>query len=163
MAKHKVSSVDLNTGEILPHVLVAMPQKVPNGFSEGWVAMAQSAAKLFAGIKSADDHRVLWMLLAQFDFENYIRIEQAEIAKELGMHRPNVSQSIKRLHELGVLSEGPKVGRSRTYKISPSYGWKGSSKNHQQALRTADKAKAAGLFVVNGGQPQSGNDKATSY
>jgi DNA-binding transcriptional ArsR family regulator len=160
MAKQReVGSVDLETGEILPHVLVAMQQKIPNGFAEGWVAMAQSAADLFAGIKNTDDHRVLWMLLAQLNFENDIRIEQSAIAEKLGMQRPNVSRSIKRLQELGIIVEGPKVGRSRTYKLDPAYGWKGSSANHQKALRTAEKAKAAGLSVVKGGQHQEAGGK----
>lgn len=160
MAKQReVGSVDLETGEILPHVLVAMQQKIPNGFAEGWVAMAQSAADLFAGIKNTDDHRVLWMLLAQLNFENDIRIEQSAIAEKLGMQRPNVSRSIKRLQELGIIVEGPKVGRSRTYKLDPAYGWKGSSANHQKALRTAEKAKAAGLSVVKGGQRQEAGGK----
>lgn len=161
MAKQReVGSVDLETGEILPHVLVAMQQKIPNGFAEGWVAMAQSAADLFAGIKNTDDHRVLWMLLAQLNFENDIRIEQAAIADKLGMQRPNVSRSIKRLQELGIIVEGPKVGRSRTYKLDPSYGWKGSSANHQKALRTAEKAKAKGFSVVKGGQHQEAGGKS---
>jgi DNA-binding transcriptional ArsR family regulator len=160
MAKQReVGSIDLETGEILPHVLVAMQQKIPNGFAEGWVAMAQSAADLFAGIKNTDDHRVLWMLLAQLNFENDIRIEQSAIAEKLGMQRPNVSRSIKRLQELGIIVEGPKVGRSRTYKLNPAYGWKGSSANHQKALRTAEKAKAAGLSVVKGGQHQEAGGK----
>ena len=161
MAKQReVGSVDLETGEILPHVLVAMQQKIPNGFAEGWVAMAQSAADLFAGIKSTDDHRVLWMLLAQLNFENDIRIEQAALASKLEMDKSQVSRAIKRLQALGVIVEGPKVGRSRTYKLNPSYGWKGSSKNHQQALRTADKAKAKGFSVVKGGQHQEASGKA---
>ena len=161
MAKQReVGSVYLETGEILPHVLVAMQQKIPNGFAEGWVAMAQSAADLFAGIKNTDDHRVLWMLLAQLNFENDIRIEQAAIADKLGMQRPNVSRSIKRLQELGIIVEGPKVGRSRTYKLDPSYGWKGSSANHQKALRTAEKAKAKGFSVVKGGQHQEAGGKS---
>jgi hypothetical protein len=35
MAEKRVGSVDLETGEILPHVLVAMQRKVPNGFCSG--------------------------------------------------------------------------------------------------------------------------------
>ncbi len=33
--QREMGSVDLETGEILPHVLVAMQQKIPNGFAEG--------------------------------------------------------------------------------------------------------------------------------
>ncbi len=160
MAKQReFGSVDLETGEILPHVLVAMQQKIPNGFAEGWMAMANSAADIFADIKSTDDHRVLWQLLARLDFENNIRIEQTAIAEKLAMDKSQVSRAIKRLQEMGIIVEGPKVGRSRTYKLDPAYGWKGSSANHQKALRVAEKAKAAGLSVVKGGQHQEAGGK----
>jgi predicted transcriptional regulator len=161
MAKQReLGSVDLETGEILPHVLVAMQQKIPNGFAEGWVAMAQEPmVELAVNIKSVDDWRVLSVLLGYLDFENHIRIEQTAVAEKLGMHRQNVNKAIKRLLALGVVVEGPKVGRSRTYRLNPAYGWKGSSANHQKALRTAEKAKAAGLSVVKGGQHQEAGGK----
>jgi predicted transcriptional regulator len=161
MAKQReLGSVDLETGEILPHVLVAMQQKIPNGFAEGWVAMAQEPmVELAVNIKSVDEWRVLSVLLGYLDFENHIRIEQTAVAEKLGMHRQNVNKAIKRLLALGVVVEGPKVGRSRTYRLNPAYGWKGSSANHQKALRTAEKAKAAGLSVVKGGQHQEAGGK----
>ena len=31
--------------------------------------------------------------------------------------------------------EGPKIGVSRSYRLNPNYGWKGSGKNHKQALK----------------------------
>ena len=35
MAKKRVSSVDMDTGEILDYSLVAMQHKIPNGFAGG--------------------------------------------------------------------------------------------------------------------------------
>ncbi len=161
MSKNRVGSVDLDTGEILPHVLVAMQQRIPNGFKEGWIAMAQGALETLAvNIRNVDDWRVLMALMARLDFENLIQIEQTAVAEKLGMLRPNVNRSIKRLVEIGCLLEGPKIGRSRTYKLNPSYGWKGSGKEHQKALRTADKAKAKGFSVVKGGQHQEAGGKS---
>jgi predicted transcriptional regulator len=160
MAEKRVGSVDLETGEILPHVLVAMQRKVPNGFAAGWIAMAQGAmVELAMNIKNVDDWRVLSMLLGLLDFENLIQVEQTGLAEKLGMQKQNVNRSIKRLVDLGCLLEGPKIGRSRTYRLNPTYGWKGSSANHQKALRTAEKAKAAGLSVVKGGQHQEAGGK----
>ena len=153
MAGKRVGSIDLETGEILPHVLVAVRQgKIPNGFREGWVAMAQGAMRMLATIKNLDDHRVLWALLARLDFENLTNVPQVEIAEELGMQRSHVNRSIKRLIEQGCLLEGPRVGRNRTYRLNPNYGWKGSGKEHQKALRTHEKAAAAGLKVHKGGK-----------
>ena len=63
----KIGSVDLETGEVLPHVLVAVQQRVPIGFREGWLSMSQTATDMFAEIKNADDHRVLWALLGRLN------------------------------------------------------------------------------------------------
>jgi hypothetical protein len=161
MAKKRVSSVDMDTGEILDYSLVAMQHKIPNGFAGGWVAMAQGAMEMLAASDlRGDDLRVLLLLMARLDFENLISLEQTAVAEKLGMLRPNVNRSIKRLVEIGCLLEGPKIGRSRTYKLNPTYGWKGSGKEHQKALRTADKAKAKGFSVVKGGQHQEAGGKS---
>ena len=50
------------------------------------------------------------------------------------MQRQNVQRSIKRLMELGVILEGVKIGVSRSYRLNPSFGWKGSAKGHREAL-----------------------------
>ncbi|MCR1342785.1 hypothetical protein [Acidithiobacillus ferrooxidans] len=107
-----------------------------------------------------DDLRVLLALLGRLDFENLIQLEQVAIAERLGMQKPHVSRSIKRLIALGCLLEGPKIGRSRTYRLNPAYGWRGSSKGHHKALRTAEKAKAAGLTVHKGGKASAATDEA---
>jgi predicted transcriptional regulator len=160
MAEKRVSSVDMDTGEILDYSLVAMQHKIPNGFAGGWVAMAQGAMEMLAASDlRGDDLRVLLLLMARLDFENLISLEQTAVAEKLGMHKQHVSRSIKRLVSIGCLLEGPKIGRSRTYRLNPTYGWKGAGKNHQKALRTAEKAKAAGLSVVKGGQHQEAGGK----
>ena len=66
--------------------------------------------------------------------KNLIQVNQAEIARDLGMQRQNVQRSIKRLMELGVILEGVKIGVSRSYRLNPSFGWKGSAKGHREAL-----------------------------
>jgi predicted transcriptional regulator len=129
-------------------------------FAAGWIAMAQGAmVELAMNIKNVDDWRVLSMLLGFLDFENLIQVEQTGLAEKLGMQKQNVNRSIKRLVDLGCLLEGPKISRSRTYRLNPTYGWKGTGKNHQKALRTADKAKAKGFSVVKGGQHQEAGGK----
>jgi DNA-binding IclR family transcriptional regulator len=86
--------------------------------------------------------------MARLDFDNLVSLEQTVVAEKLGMHKQSVNRSIKRLVELGCLLEGPKIGRSRTYRLNPSYGWKGSSKNHHETLRTDEKARMAGFPVL---------------
>ena len=50
------------------------------------------------------------------------------------MHRQHVQRSIKRLIQLGIILEGVKIGISRSYRLNPSFGWKGSAKGHREAL-----------------------------
>lgn len=135
-------------GQIVEGAVLGMffPKR-QNGFRGGWVAMAQPA--LMALAKSnlgQQDWRVLAAVLARLDFENYILLNQAEIASELGMHRPDVSKALKHLEQLGVLLRGPKAGRSSTFRLDPSFGWKGSATNHQKALKK--RMEAVGLSVV---------------
>lgn len=152
MGEKRVGSVDLDTGEILEYSLVAMQRKIPNGFAEGWVAMAQNALDLLATSDlRGDDLKVLLYLLGRLDFENLIQIEQVGIASKLGLHKAAVSRSIRHLLAQGCVLEGPKIGRSRTYRLNPHYGWKGSAKEHQKALRASEKAAMAGFKIVDGG------------
>ena len=69
-----------------------------------------------------------------FDYENLIQVNQAEVAEQVGMNRHNVNRSIKKLIELGVVLEGVKIGVSRSYRLNPNFGWKGSAKGHREAL-----------------------------
>ena len=63
-----------------------------------------------------------------------IQVNQAEVSEQVGMNRHNVNRSIKKLIELGVILEGVKIGISRSYRLNPNFGWKGSAKGHREAL-----------------------------
>ena len=117
--------------------------------------MAHDAAAVLKQVKNLEDFRVLMALLEQLDYENLITTNQAEIARELDMQRQNVQRSIKRLMALGVLLEGPKIGISRSYRLNPEFGWRGSGKNHIATLdleRKKRMAKAGIKGVIEGGQ-----------
>lgn len=121
--------------------------------------MAQSAAMIFAQKRKElgeEGLAVLLMLFAKLDFENLLLINQAELARELGMQRQNMQRAIKKLVEMGALLEGPKVGVSRSYRLNPEFGWKGSAKNHVKALGDyrQERLRAAGIRgVLLGGEP----------
>ena len=76
----------------------------------------------------------VWQCLPGFDYENLIQVNQAEVSEQVGMNRHNVKRSIKKLIELGVILEGVKIGISRSYRLNPNFGWKGSAKGHREAL-----------------------------
>ena len=144
----QVLSVDADTGEVLEGAVLGMffPKR-QNGFRGGWVAMAQDALMALAKMDLGDEaRRVLFAVLGRLDFENFILLNQAEIGEAIGIQRANVARAIAKLEGSGVLIRGPKAGRSSTFRLNPSFGWKGSATNHQKALR--DRMRAAGLSVV---------------
>lgn len=143
----RVEQVDPETGEVLGGFVAVVQPKRKNGFGDGWFAMSQNALKAIreAGL-TGRDYDVLFALLGVLDYENLIQVSQVDLAKELEMQKTHLSRSIKRLLEVGVLLEGPKIGRSKTFRLNPSFGWKGSAKGHTNALK--DRMKAAGMKLV---------------
>lgn len=149
MAQRRVVQVDAGSGEVLEdgYVAVLFPKR-RNGFIGGWFAMAQDALGVLKSLRRVEDFRVLMALLQRLDFENLIHLSQREVARELELDPAQVNRAIKRLEDLGAILPGPKVGVGRTYRLNPSFGWKGSAKAHNAALR--DRMKAAGVRVVKG-------------
>lgn len=159
MGRKRVTQIDAETGEVLDGLVAYVAPKRQNGFTEGWYAMAHGIGKLFAhsGLVGAD-FKVLFLLLDSLDFENRLLINQAAIARELGMHRQHVQRSIKQLLELGALLEGPKIGQNRSYQLNPNLAWKGSATNHRKALETVKKTRmktARIKGVIKGGKVDS--------
>ena len=131
----RLQQIDSETGEIIDGFVAYVVPKRKNGFGQGWLAMAQNGAEILAQSNlSGNDFKVLMKLLSVLDYENLIQVSQAEIARELNMHRQHVQRSIKRLLDLGILPEGVKIGISRSYRLNPNFGWKGSAKGHREAL-----------------------------
>jgi hypothetical protein len=149
MAQMMVGQVDLSTGELLEGAALAVVYpKRKNGFSStGWVAVSQNPMlELARADLGAEASRVLFFVLAKLDFENWINLNQTEAASDMGLKRPNFARGLKKLLDLGVVLPGPKVGRNATFRLNPSFGWKGSAKGHNEAL--AARMKARGLSVV---------------
>jgi biotin operon repressor len=119
--------------------------------------MSQAAARMIANSDLGGvTLKVLWMLIARLDMENYLYVNQSEIAEEMGLKRPHISKAIKDLIEEGIIIEGLRVGKSKTYRLDPYYGWKGSTKNHVVAIedhvkgkiRRKSSAKSKNLTIV---------------
>ena len=88
---------------------------------------------------------VLFYLYSKLDFENFIQQSQADIAEGLGIKKQQVSRAMKMLIAKQIILEGPKVGRSKCYRLNPNYGWKGKVKTLQEARREQ-------LKVIDGGR-----------
>lgn len=106
--------------------------------------MNQAALLTIANELNHDQMRVLMVLLADLDYENFTQVVQMDIADALKMQKTNVSRAVKNLIEFGVIIEGPKIRRSKTYRLNPQFGWKGTISNHKKKLKH-------GLTVIDGG------------
>jgi DNA-binding transcriptional ArsR family regulator len=130
MKRRRLASVDQDTGEVLDGVVVYCGVK-QNPYSTGWVMNSQEALEQLAidDDLKGEAYKVLLLLLARLDFENWIQITQKEIAEKLKMKLPNVSRAISLLEEKSIILRGPKIGRSYAFRLNPYYGWKGKVKN----------------------------------
>ena len=134
MNRH-MQQIDHQTGEVVEGFVAYVVPKRKNGFQKGWMAMAQEAMMMLAQSNlTGNDMKVMWAMLARLDYENLIQVNQAEVSEQVGMNRHNVNRSIKKLIELGVILGGVKIGISRSYRLNPNFGWKGSAKGHREAL-----------------------------
>ena len=132
MNRH-MQQIDHQTGEVVEGFVAYVVPKRKNGFQKGWMAMAQEAMMMLAQSNlTGNDMKVMWAMLARLDYENLIQVNQAEVSEQVGMNRHNVNRSIKKLIELGVILEGVKIGISRSYRLNPNFGWKGSAKGHRE-------------------------------
>ncbi len=141
-SKKLIASVDLRTGEILNGVPVWVAGQKKTAFTglydKRWFIMAQDALLMLA----TDDEltgkslKVLLYLLARLDFENFIQVPQVEIANELKLHKQDVSKYVALLERKGILTRGPKLARSSSFRLNPNFGYKGNPSG--KVYRTKD-------------------------
>jgi DNA-binding MarR family transcriptional regulator len=94
---------------------------------------------------TGETYKVLMYLYSKLDFENFIQQSQMDVAEGLGIQKQRVSRAMKLLTTKQIVLEGPKVGRSKCYRLNPNYGWKGKIKTLQEARREQ-------LKVIQGGK-----------
>ena len=59
-----------------------------------WVAFFQKSLTYIAKLGlTGEQHNVLWAMMGKLDFENYVRISQEDLAKELNLKPPNVGHN----------------------------------------------------------------------
>ena len=142
-----IEQVDRETGEVMQGCMVYLPYR-PR-LTERWFMAFQDAFEEIAKDReiTSEPRRVLDYMFSKLDFENFIQLSQKDIAEALGMQKQNVSNAIKLLIRKQIILEGPKVGRSKCYRLNPNYGWKGKVKTLQEARREQ-------LKVIKGGKEE---------
>lgn len=142
--KKQIDEINTETGEIIGR-MVWMPYR-PR-LTERWFMAFQDAFEEIAKDPdmTGENLRVLMYLYSKLDFENYIQQSQNDIAKALGMRKENVSRAMRTLSGKQIVMEGPRVGRSKCFRLNPNYGWKGK-------VRTLQEARKEKLQVIQGGK-----------
>lgn len=149
MKHQQIVQVDALTGEILEGATLALHYpKRTNGFQNGgWMAVAHNPSLEIAKAKLGEEAlRVLFYAIAKLDYENLLVINQQDAAKTMNMQRQNFARALQKLVDIEVIEKGPKVSGRNTYRMNPSFGWKGSARSHREAL--SSRMKAAGLSII---------------
>lgn len=147
--KKQIEQIDSETGEIMQGCMVWVPQR-PKLTERWFMAFQDTFIELAKDPElTLEPKNILLYMFGRLDFENFIQLSQKDIAEALGMHKSQVSEAIKLLARKQIILEGPKVGRSKCYRLNPHYGWKGKVKNLENERRSHLRAIEGGL-----GKPQ---------
>jgi hypothetical protein len=120
LVKRQLGQVDLETGELLKGVTVFVKIK-RSPYLEFFMANQEALLALAQDKEiTGECFRVLFVLLTELDYENYIYIPQKEIGKKLGIRPQNVHRAVKVLLKKGIL-----LSNERGYRLSHNFGWKG--------------------------------------
>jgi hypothetical protein len=129
--RRNLGTVDLDTGELLKGVPVYFNATVR--WREDWFMAIQDAFEALAKDKeiSGRPRRVLDFMMSKLSWENWIHVEQKQIAEELELDRSDVSRSIKLLVQKGIILQATLPGNKQmsAYKLNSNYGYKGKVKN----------------------------------
>ena len=87
------------------------------------------------------------------DYDNNLNFEQKKIAEVLKIQPSQVSRTIKFLLEKGILEVSATISKSKHYRISAHYAWKGTSqamldRKTKNMAKSLDKFRSKKLTVV---------------
>lgn len=131
--KGKREIQDVKTGEV---AYAVVPVK-RNYFDEEYFCMFQKSLDLISEDRDLtyDDLRVLLKLFRHLDMKNFISISQKDICEKLKMDKSNVSKSMTKLINKGIIIKGPRLNGIYTYTLNANYAYKGHLKNLKQERR----------------------------
>jgi hypothetical protein len=131
-----LATLDLDTGEVTPGLSIHVPIKIRVG---DHIAVMQEAAIAVALDREITPTalRVLKFLEGMLDYENAIRIVQADIADAMGLRRPHVSTAIKLLLDKGIIEKINSPSLKPVFRLNPNYGWRGKHGNWAEARKSS--------------------------
>jgi hypothetical protein len=152
MSKSRVKSKDLGAifydkenNDVIENIAVVVPRRDK---VKDWLMIFERGSNILARDKeiTGEAFRIFHLLIANMDYENRILLTQADVAKELGIKHQNIGRSFRLLVHKGIIVEDRVYGRTKTYKLSTDFGWKGS-------VRTLKARAAAESEEQNTSQP----------
>ena len=108
---------------------VPLKKKFPEPIE--YVSMFQHGLEYLARLKlTPTENAVLLILLSRLEYENWIRVSQKTIGERLNLNKSQVSNAVKKLVKIGVLSkeQDPSDEGRLLYRLNPFLGWRGETK-----------------------------------
>lgn len=120
--------INPKNGKEYKGLAVPMKKKFPEPIE--YVSMFRHGFEHIAKLKlTPTDYAVLMVFLSRLEYENWIRVSQKTIAEQLNLATPQVSRSVKKLVEKGILlkEQDPSDERRLLCRFNPSLGWRGDT------------------------------------
>ena len=130
--KRQYDLVDRETGEKVEGGVPVLVRGKVRWYDKEYMLMFQESVDKLAEDPdmTGEAWRVLMKMVAKLGMQNWVHVEQKTIAEELKMQKSHVSRAVKKLLEKGILEEGPRIGKSKSYRLSVDLGWKGPGKEY---------------------------------
>ena len=126
----KVQVISAETGEIKEGYFVYISYPKPKIRNKRWMMIFQDSLIKIAKDKefTSSAKTVLFFLMGNLEFENYMLLRQVDIARELELDKSDVSKAMKFLINKEIVLK-VKEGATTAYKLNSDYGWKGKVSN----------------------------------
>lgn len=85
-----------------------------------------------------EDKNVLLLLMGLCEYENEVKVTQAELSKILNKPIPSISRAVRSLERKQFITISRKYNIN-SYYISPTTSWKGMFENHKKAINEMRK------------------------
>jgi predicted transcriptional regulator len=128
-----IQTVNTKTGEIKDGYFVYVAYPKPKIRNTRWMMTFQDSLEIIATDSDITGQtlKVMLLLMANLEFENYIPIRQVTIAQKLKIDKADVSKAIKLLVNKEIILK-VKEGTTTGYRLNPNYGWKGKVENMEK-------------------------------
>jgi predicted transcriptional regulator len=131
--------IDPTTGQTYNTIGIARKKPFPEGMEFHFLFKDLTRYLLSRDLQlTGADHRVMFALINHVGWENRIDVTLDTLCEELGMKKPHVSTSIKKLVNADIVEKIPGETDPRRwhYRFNPHFLWKGSVKSWEETMNT---------------------------